>query len=155
MCGHNASQRYDGIERQWLQKICGKGLSSRSRNNIRFWLKCAYSPRRWVAPVQSNFSGLFTEEMGLRTKFWHNTSHWRQQVSIGPVTELVSVGQVEKREPPQTGAPGARVAGQSWLHWDCDVKRRRKVPCTTFPANSTAAFAARLAPAAAVRALSS
>ena len=93
----------------------------------------------------------FTWEMGFRTRFWHNTSHWGQQVSIGPVTELVWVGQVEKREPPQTGAPGARVPGQPWLEWDCDVKKRRKVPFTTFPANS-AAFAARRAPAAAARA---
>ena len=75
-----------------------------------------------------------------------------EQVSIGPVTEWFSVGQVEKREPPQTRAPGARVPGQPWQQWDCDVKKRRKVPFPALPANSSAAFAARRAPAAAARA---
>ena len=73
--------------------------------------------------VQSNFS-FFRIHLGDGAQ--DKSSHWRKQVSIGPIPELVSLGQVGKRERTQTGAPGARVPAQLWLQWDCDVKQTTK-----------------------------
>ena len=120
--------------------FCGVGLRPSSR------ILVAYSPRRWGSGQSFGKTGRIgaSKFRSGRLRSWSQLGRWK-----------VSVGQVGKREPPPTGAPGARVGAQRWLQGDCDVKRRRKVPFTTFPANSSAAFAARLAPAAAVRAPSS